>query len=178
MLAAQNATYTGTNTTQADINCSYNNVFAMTDQQIAGIASLPASHTIKLYNATNTPLLLATYTQNVLALPLTSAQLTASIFPTHITSSPSLLAAAATGSPVNISWTAPTAGFEYASSLDVFIGSSGQGGGSNLSLNLTPTQTQQLVTPQVTPNAVNSGATVEYTDASFRTIWASPGSPL
>lgn len=177
-LAATGAVYAGTGTTPASVSCSYNNVFTMTDGQIASIGSLPAVYTVSFYNVTaNVTTTLATYTQQILAAPLMSSQLTTSIFPTNIKSSPSILTAAATGGTVNISWTAPVAKFVYASSINVFVSNS-IGGGGNLGVDLAPGQTQQLVTVPTTANAQGSGATVEYVDSSFRTIWASPKSPL
>ncbi len=173
-LAAPGAVFNGTATTPATINCSYNSVYAMTDTAIANITSLPAQYVVVLHNVTGqTDTILATYQPKVFSAPLTQAQLVSSIFPTNIVSSASLRNAAVGGSTVTISWTAPAAAFEYANALNVFISSNS--GGSNLNFDLTPSQTSQLVTPQVTVSPNGAGATVEYVDSAFRTIWASPG---
>ncbi|MEJ1959862.1 MAG: hypothetical protein WDM70_10920 [Nitrosomonadales bacterium] len=179
--------YNGTNTQQpSNSNCYNDNVYITNDATIATIASsLPAVYTITLYyvsNGANAPTTkLVTYTQTIAAAPLTSAQLTTSVFPTNIRSSASMLTAAEstpTGT-VTISWTAPTTQSEYANDLAIEVSNNSNGGGQ-VFYNLTPTQTSQLVTPPSLSSTSGAGdsVTVEYNDAVFRTIWASPAGSL
>jgi hypothetical protein len=104
---------------------------------------------------------------------LKSAAVTSALFAGNIGASPTVLSAAPTGGTVNITWTAPTASGLYASSLHLYICNAA--GCQNLNQDLSATQTSATITVPTTAGPITGdGATVEYTDSVFRTIWASP----
>jgi hypothetical protein len=179
LAAGDPTTYNGTGTAPATIPCSYTNVYAMSDAQIQTINTLPAVYTVKLYKDNGTPrnlsddILMATYSTGTLAAPLKSAAVTSALFAGNIGASPTVLSAAPTGGTVNITWTAPTASGLYASSLHLYICNAA--GCQNLNQDLSATQTSATITVPTTAGPITGdGATVEYTDSVFRTIWASP----
>jgi hypothetical protein len=134
---------------------------------------------VKLYKDNGTPanlsddILVATYSAGTLAAPLKSAAVTSSLFASNIAASPTVLSAAPTGGTVNITWTAPSASGLYASSLNLYV--CNPAGCQNVNQDLTATQTNTTVTVPTTSGPITGdGATVEYTDSVFRTIWTSP----
>jgi hypothetical protein len=179
LAAGDPATYNGTSTAPATISCSYTNIYAMSDAQIQTINTLPAVYTVKLYKDNGTAanlgddILVATYSPVTFAAPLTSAAVTSSLFASNIAASPTVLSAAPTGGTVNITWTAPTASGLYASSLNLYVCNAA--GCQDVNQDLTATQTNTTVTVPTTSGPITGdGATLEYTDSVFRTIWTSP----
>jgi hypothetical protein len=171
-------TYNGTNTTSATIPCSYTNVYTMSDAQIQAIGNLPASYTVKLYKDNGTPtnlgddILVATYNPTLLAAPLQSASVTSALFASNIVANPTVHSAAPAGGTVNITWTAPTGSGLYAQSLNLYV--CGGSGCQDLSQELSSNQTSATISVPTTSGTIGDGATVEYTDSVFRTIWTSP----
>ena len=182
LAAGDPTTYNGTNTPQATVSCSYNNVFVMSDAQIQSITTLPAVYTVTLYKDNGTPTvpsddtLVATYNPTMLALPLQSTALTSALFASNIAASPTVLSAAATGGTVTVSWTAPTASGLYASSLDVYVCNAS--GCQDINTSLSATATSAILTVPTTSGITGDGATVEYSDSVFRQIWTSPAGSL
>jgi hypothetical protein len=172
-------TYNGTATAQATISCSYNNVYVMSDAQIQSINSQPAVYSVKLYNDNGTPsnlsddILVATYQAATPAAPLQSASLTGALFASNIVASPTLFSVAPTGGTVKVTWTAPTASDLYADSIGLYVCNASAC--QSIFQDLSSTQTSANVSvPAVSGAITGDGATVEYTDSVFRTLWASP----
>lgn len=178
LAAGDVTTYNGTSTPVVTTSCHYT-VYAMTDSQIQSINTLPAVYTVKLYKDNGTPgnltddILIATYTSELLAAPLQSTALTSALFAGNIAASLSVLSAAPTGGTVNVSWTAPTASGLYANSLDLYLCNAS--GCQDVNQNLSSTQTSLTISVPMTSGPITGdGATVEYTDSVFRTLWTSP----
>jgi hypothetical protein len=175
--AGDPTTYNGTSTPMATTSCY--TIYVMSDAQIQSITTLPAVYTVKLYKDNATPsnlsddILVATYATEVLAAPLQSAALISALFASNIAATPTMLSAAPTGGTVTISWTAPTATGLYANALNLYLCNAS--GCQNLNQNLASNATNTTVSVPLTAGAITGdGATVEYTDAVFRTIWTSP----
>jgi Putative Ig domain len=171
-------TYNGTSTPPATVSCSFNNIYVMSDAQIQTI-TLPAVYTVKLYKDNGTPsnlgddILVATYKPAVLAAPLPSASVTSALFASNIAASPTIVATAPTGGNVTITWTAPTASGLYAHALDVYLCNAA--GCQDIGQDLSAAQTSATVAIPTTSSPITGdGATVEYTDSVFRTLWTTP----
>jgi hypothetical protein len=76
---------------------------------------------------------------------------------------------------VKVTWTAPTATDVYADSIALYLCNAS--GCQNIFQDLSSTQTSANVSvPAVSGPITGDGATVEYTDSVFRTLWTSPAS--
>jgi hypothetical protein len=178
LAAGDPTTYNGTSTTMATVSCSFGNTYVMSDAQIQTI-TLPAVYTVKLYEDNGTPsnlsddILVATYHPAVLAAPLPSASLTSALFASSIAASPTVISAAPTGGSVDITWTAPTGSGLYAKSLDVYVCNAT--GCQDVTQDLSSAQTSATVAVPTTSGPITGdGATIEYTDSVFRTLWTTP----
>ncbi|WP_410211995.1 hypothetical protein [Aquirhabdus sp.] len=176
------SSYAGTNTKPAT-NC-YSNVYAMDDAHIGQInlSSLPANYTVTLYNVTGAQTTtLATYPVQLFAPPLTSTDLTTTIFPSALNVSPALPASAASGTPLTVSWTVPSANTTLITSNNLLpstlcVSVSGTAGGGQSLTNIPLGQTQATITPPTTTSPNAGKITVSYIDSFFRNIWTSPAS--
>lgn len=178
LAAGDPTTYNGTSTPPATVSCSFNNVYVMSDAQIQTIP-LPAVYTVKLYKDNGTPsnlsddILVATYKPAVLAAPLPSASVTSALFASNIVASPTVISAAPTGGNVNISWAAPTASGLYARSLNLYVCNAT--GCQDVSQDLSAAEiSTTIAVPTTSGPATGDGATIEYTDSVFRTLWTTP----
>jgi hypothetical protein len=178
LAAGDPTTYNGTSTAPATISCSFSNVYVMSDAQIQTI-SLPAVYTVKLYKDNGTPSnfsddsLVATYNPAVLAAPLPSASVTSELFAGNIVASPTVVSAAPTGGNVNITWTAPTGSGLYAESLNLYVCDTS--GCQDVNQDLSSAQiSTTIAVPTISGTITGDGATVEYSDSLFRTIWTTP----
>jgi Putative Ig domain len=178
LAAGDPTTYNGTNTAPATISCSFNNVYVMSDAQIQTV-SLPAVYTVKLYEDNGTPgnlsddILVATYKQAIAAAPLQSAAVTGALFASNISSTPTVVSAAPAGGNVTINWTAPAGSGLYANSLNVDVCNAS--GCQNVNQDLSGAQTSTTVAvPATAAPITGDGATVEYNDSVFRTLWSTP----
>lgn len=150
----------------------------MSDAQIQTV-SLPAVYTVKLYQDNGTPsslsddILVATYKQTILAAPLQSAAVTGALFASNISATPTVVSPAPAGGNVTITWTAPAGSGLYANSLNTCVCNAS--GCQNVNQDLSGAQTSAtLAVPATAAPITGDGATVEYNDSVFRTLWTSP----
>jgi len=175
-LAAGGASsYQGTSTVAATHPCTFQNVYATTDNTIASL-SLSSDYSIALHSVdnSNNDTTVATYKQRLSALPFTSSQLANGVFPSNVTASSSVISSAAKATPtaVTVNWTAPTVAGELAQYLQIYINGSSQSNAA--SSNLSPTANKVTLTPPAVAGASSDSTTLVYTDRFLRTINYTP----